>query len=480
MSENSDTTGATGPVPPPTATEPGPTEAQAPRPSGPSGSDDFFNRIRSSGAVRPNDHRWAAGVAVGLARRMNVDPLLVRGIFVALAVIGGLGLLLYGVAWLLMPEEDGRIHAQEALHGHISAGFIGAVICILLDLGRGAGPLWWQFGFLHFNYSFGGLLTLVVVGLAIWWWATHQGPGTGPGAGGTGGTSGSGGSTAPGAPPATWGGAPMTPATGTGPVTWGSSQTLAGGPHALADPVPPTHRAAPPPPQRDWAPRIDPAAPSRTITRATLGVALLAAGVVALIDRAVTDLPGPTWLLAATVALGVVAIGVVLAGVLGRRAGGLAPIGVLLAAAVLLGAILPTPESFSVIKSRTWRPVSVVQGEAGLTAGVGDATLDLTDPGLITGASAANPVRVDTSIGIGSLRVIPPPGRPVEVRASVGAGNVVQENSAGGDFRRLSSGASLSTVVRTGPTALPVLVVTAKVGFGQIAVVSDQPTQVTP
>ena len=207
-------------------------------------------------------------------------------------------------------------------------------------------------------------------------------------------------------------------------------------------------------------------------------MALLAAGVVALIDRAGTDLPGPTWLLAATVALGVVAIGVVVAGVLGRRAGGLAPIGVLLAAAVLLGAVLPAPESFSVIKSRTWRPVSVVEAETGLTAGVGDATLDLTDPGLITGASVANPVRVDTSLGVGSLRVIPPPGQPVEVRASVGAGNIVQENSAGG-VRRLSSGASLSTVIRTGPAGLPLLVVTTKVGFGQIAVVSDQPVEVT-
>jgi hypothetical protein len=411
---------------------------------------------------------------------MNLDPLLVRGIFVALAVIGGLGLLLYGVAWLLMPEEDGKIHAQEALHGRISAGFVGAVICILLDLGRGAGPLWWQFGFVHFNYSLGGLLTLVVLGLAVWWWATHHGPGSGTGTGGSGGSGGSGGTTSPGAPPATWGGTPMTPpATGTGPPTWGSSQsTLSGGPHALADPVPPAQQVAPPA-QRDWAPRIDPAAPSRTITRATLGAALLAAGVVALIDRAGTDLPGPTWLLAATVALGVVAIGVVVAGVLGRRAGGLAPIGVLLAAAVLLGAILPAPESFSVIKSRTWRPVSVVEGEAGLTAGVGDATLDLTDQGLTTAATAANPVRVDTSLGVGQLKVIPPPGRSVEIRASVGAGNVVQQNSAFGDSNQLSGGADVFTVVRTGPTGLPVLVVTVKVGLGQIVVISDQPVQVT-
>jgi phage shock protein PspC (stress-responsive transcriptional regulator) len=484
MSENSETTGATEPVPP--RTDPGRTAPPAPGPqpspgSGTSGSDDFFNRIRGTGAVRPDDHRWAAGVAVGLARRMNVDPLLVRGIFVALAVIGGLGLLLYGVAWLLMPQQDGRIHAQEALHGRITAGFVGAVICILLDLGRGTGPLWWQFGFLHFDYSLGGLLTLVIVGLAVWWWATRQGPGSGPGAGGTGGAGGSGGTTTPGAPPPTWGGAPMSsPATGTGGTAWGPQTFSTGGPHTLADPAPPGAQQPAPPAQRDWAPRIDPAAPSRTITRATLGSALLAAGIVALIDRTAADLPGPTWLLAATVALGVVAIGVVVAGVLGRRAGGLAPIGVLLAAAVLLGAVLPAPESFSVLKSRTWRPVSVVEGEAGLTAGVGDGTLDLSDAGLITGASAADPVRVDSSLGIGELRVIPPAGQSVEIRASVGAGNVVQKDSVGRDSRQLSSGADVFTVIRTGPSGPPLLVVTVKVGLGQIAVISDQPVQVTP
>jgi len=465
---------AAGPAPGP---GPAPGSGAGPAPSGHSGADEFFDRIRRTGAVRPDQHRWFAGVCAGLARRLNLDPLLVRGIFVALAVIGGFGLLLYGVAWLLMPEEDGRIHAQEAMRGHVTAGFVGAVLCILADLGRGAGPLWWQFGFLHanrFTFNVGGLITIGLVILAIWWWA-RQGPGSGSGGGSGGGGSGT-------VPPPPGGGPAAsspegwsrTPAAGQPPAgtTWGAAGPGApGGHHTVQDSAAPARHG--------WAPRPDPAAPSRTLTRITLGLALLAAGVVAAIGHAGADLPGPTWLLATTVALGVVALGVVAAGVMGRRAGGLAPIGVLLAAVVLIGALIPTPSSFTVVGSRTWRPVTAAEARDGLSAGLGGATIDLTDPGILGGASAVNPVQVDSAMGVGQLRVLPPPDQPTEIHASVGAGNITERSDADGSSQQLSSGTDLSTVVRTGPAGPPLLVVTVKVGLGTIEIVSATPVEVT-
>ena len=51
--------------------------------------------------------RKVAGVAGGLGRYFNVDPLIFRVVFVTLAIFGGSGLLLYAVGWLLVPE-DGR------------------------------------------------------------------------------------------------------------------------------------------------------------------------------------------------------------------------------------------------------------------------------------------------------------------------------------------------------------------------------------
>ena len=54
---------------------------------------------------RRSDDRVIAGVANGLGEFLNVDPLLIRIGFVGLMVFGGLGLLLYVGAWLLVPEE---------------------------------------------------------------------------------------------------------------------------------------------------------------------------------------------------------------------------------------------------------------------------------------------------------------------------------------------------------------------------------------
>ena len=53
---------------------------------------------------------------------MGIDPLIVRGIFIVLALFAGVGVLLYGIAWALLPEPDGRIHVQEAAAGRWAAG----------------------------------------------------------------------------------------------------------------------------------------------------------------------------------------------------------------------------------------------------------------------------------------------------------------------------------------------------------------------
>jgi len=54
---------------------------------------------------RSRTERKVAGVAGGLAQYLNVDPTLIRALFVALAVLGGSGLILYLAMWILVPEE---------------------------------------------------------------------------------------------------------------------------------------------------------------------------------------------------------------------------------------------------------------------------------------------------------------------------------------------------------------------------------------
>ncbi|HEX2809317.1 MAG TPA: PspC domain-containing protein, partial [Kineosporiaceae bacterium] len=71
---------------PPSGGTPGETPPGAPAggPSLPPGAE-FFDRIRGLGVVRPDEGRWAAGVCAGLGRRWGLDPLLVRGLFVAVS-----------------------------------------------------------------------------------------------------------------------------------------------------------------------------------------------------------------------------------------------------------------------------------------------------------------------------------------------------------------------------------------------------------
>ena len=89
----------------------------------------FFSWIRSLGIERSSD-RWFAGVAGGIAAKAGIDPLIVRGIFVVLAVLGGPGILLYLAAWLLLPDHTGRIHLEDLFRGRASAGAIVTAVVL--------------------------------------------------------------------------------------------------------------------------------------------------------------------------------------------------------------------------------------------------------------------------------------------------------------------------------------------------------------
>ena len=54
---------------------------------------------------RTRDERMLAGVCGGLAQFFSIDPTIVRLIFVVLALMGGPGLLIYIIMWIVVPEE---------------------------------------------------------------------------------------------------------------------------------------------------------------------------------------------------------------------------------------------------------------------------------------------------------------------------------------------------------------------------------------
>jgi phage shock protein C len=60
---------------------------------------------RTRTLYRSRTNRQIAGVCGGLAEYFHLDATLIRVIFAVLAVMGGSGLLLYVILWLVVPEE---------------------------------------------------------------------------------------------------------------------------------------------------------------------------------------------------------------------------------------------------------------------------------------------------------------------------------------------------------------------------------------
>jgi phage shock protein C len=54
---------------------------------------------------RSVEHRVIGGVAGGLAEYFDIDPVIVRLVFVIVALAGGGGLLVYLILWIVLPEN---------------------------------------------------------------------------------------------------------------------------------------------------------------------------------------------------------------------------------------------------------------------------------------------------------------------------------------------------------------------------------------
>jgi phage shock protein PspC (stress-responsive transcriptional regulator) len=118
---------------------------------------------------RSRSDRVVAGVCGGVARYLNVDPVIVRVAAVALVFIGGAGLALYLAALLLVPDEgeDGQ-PGPAPRRGMTIAGIIVLVIAICVALPFHG--IWWG------GRSVVPLGLLAVLGLLVWRVASGQRP----------------------------------------------------------------------------------------------------------------------------------------------------------------------------------------------------------------------------------------------------------------------------------------------------------------
>jgi phage shock protein PspC (stress-responsive transcriptional regulator) len=62
---------------------------------------------------RSRSKKIIGGVAGGLADYLNLDPVLIRVLFVIITLINGLGILLYIILWIVVQEEPYQTYSYE-------------------------------------------------------------------------------------------------------------------------------------------------------------------------------------------------------------------------------------------------------------------------------------------------------------------------------------------------------------------------------
>ncbi|MEI2730964.1 MAG: PspC domain-containing protein [Dermatophilaceae bacterium] len=114
-------------------------------PTAPSALGRLFDTLSRSPVIR-SDQRIFAGVCSGVAERTGISPGLVRVLTVVLGLFGP-ALALYLIAWLLLPDRQGRIHLDRALrqgHGGSIALLVVTVLVVVPDTAghHGLGWFW--------------------------------------------------------------------------------------------------------------------------------------------------------------------------------------------------------------------------------------------------------------------------------------------------------------------------------------------------
>lgn len=326
---------------------------------------------------RSRTDRYLGGVAGGLARHLDIDPTVVRVLFVVTSFFGGAGVLAYLALWLLVPDE-GSDHASIQLRGDTRRTVIVIVgaVAVLVLLGNAWGGAW---GFWRFSWLF-VVLALIALVLA----GRDRRPRT------------------EGQP------APQQPAPYDAPV--GTVATDAREP-AGPQPPAPWQPPVPPPP----APR-----PRRTGIIwfwPTLALIAIGLGILAVVGGS-QDLPAGSY-----AALALAIIGAMLAlGAFVGRAGGLIALGIL--AAIALAISTAVGQIGFGFHNQTVRavPTTAAAVQPSYHVKAGSIYLDLSQ---VTDLQALDGRTVEVSANAGQVHVVVPDGVDVDVDASIGfAGDI--------------------------------------------------------
>lgn len=342
---------------------------------------------------RSREDRIIGGVAGGLGNYMGANPWLFRFAFIVLAFFGGIGVLLYIAAWLLIPDQGEEQPILARWLGNLDMSDGGTIFGVLLVAAAGVIILG---QIIDLSGTLVIALVLFVVGFLLYRGdlITKKPTSDDPPEGGTMPDD----DTRDAAAAET--AAPEAPA----PVA----------PTTVTDP--PMFTPPPPEPEVMWEP--PPPKESSMLGRITVAIGLIVLASMALIDLAFdrVDIEPVHYIATAVVVLGA---GLVVGGFVGR-ARWLILIGVVLLPALWFTSFWPQNFSFTAGETR-YEPVTVADVDSPYELGAGQLTLDLSS---LSTADLAQVGTISASLGMGEMIVILPPDTGVDISAQVGAGAV--------------------------------------------------------
>lgn len=315
-----------------------------------------LGRIRRT--VGPD--RKIAGVAGGLARHLDIDPIILRVGFVVLVFFGGAGLLAYGACWLLIPEDHSLrrpLGLDDRNRGIalIGAGVLAGIIMLSGTLGNDFFP--WPVAVI-------AVIAFLVLGLL-----DRD-------------------KLRPTAPPV-----PHLP-----DPTTGAFAPATAGTYVVPPPAPPAYR---PPPR-------NPRKRGPILFWFTIALAALGIGVLGIVDLAGGPVADPAYPAVIVGACGVM----LLVGAFYGRAGGLILVGLLASVGLFAATVVQEVDGGDI----TRRPLVAADVPTHLHTSAGEIVLDLSD---VSDLAALDGKDVHLDSNVGRVAVIVPQGLSVHVDANI-------------------------------------------------------------
>ncbi|MCU1441692.1 MAG: PspC protein [Rhodoglobus sp.] len=424
-----------------------PDETETPPEAPPPPGNRFFAWLRALDL--PRQPGWIGGVCAGIAARLGIDPLIVRGIAVVVAILGGPAFLLYAAAWLLLPDQKNKIHLEELFRGRLESPIAGIGVLVLLSLLPVTQGFWYAgsafWGEPYWGMTVGrALWTIAVLAAIVWFvvWISRRA-----------------------------GRASMTPTV--------SPATTDGRPDTIPDPVGPQAPPAGAPTeavaawrerQQAWREEREEFRTQRASERAdanrvqfeetrkrrmleqeayrearartrphplfsfiAIGLALVAGGLVAL-TFSDTELDARAIGAGLATTAAVMALGVIVNGIVGKRGGGAGALAVIALIPLLFIAIVPPSSHITYAGGAQLRPTDRPGTDDTYYVGFGDVQVDLTH--YFDDSPAPDPDNWATEaitlyVASGDVYVKLPSDVPVGIDASVGSGAIDFDASDG-------------------------------------------------